>query len=114
MRLIEQGVFRVIEVEETDIYRKLKENKNLSEADIEVLALAKVEHGIAIVDEDYARKVAEIENINCGGTIYLIFSLFEKGVIDKREVREILNGIIECGWFCSLDLYKSILKRLEE
>ena len=43
------------EVEETDVYRELMKNKKLSKADVEVLALAKVEDGVAIVDEDYAR-----------------------------------------------------------
>ncbi|HJH27459.1 MAG TPA: DUF3368 domain-containing protein, partial [Methanophagales archaeon] len=76
-RLIEQGVFQVTEVDETDVYRKLMKNKKLSTADVEVLALAKVEDGVAIVDEDYARWVAEVEDIKCGGTIYLIFSLLE-------------------------------------
>ena len=55
-RLIEQGVFRVVEVEETNVYKKLIENRNLSKADAEVLAIAKIEDGIAVVDEDYARR----------------------------------------------------------
>ncbi|MGB2728929.1 MAG: DUF3368 domain-containing protein [Halobacteriota archaeon] len=113
-RLIEQGVFQVTEVEETDVYRELTKNKKLSKADVEVLALAKVEDGVAIVDEDYARWIAEVEDIKCGGTIYLIISLLEKGVITKREAREIIDGIIEKGWFCSTDLYARILRRLEE
>lgn len=102
------------EVEETEVYRELIKNKKLSKADVEVLALAKVEDGVAIVDEDYARWVAEVEDIKCGGTIYLIFSLLEGDVITKREAREIVDGIIEKGWFCSTDLYARILRRLEE
>jgi len=113
-RLIEQGVFQVTEVEETDVYRKLMKNKKLSTADVEVLALAKVADGVAIVDEDYARMVTEVEDIKCGGTIYLIFSLLEGGVITKREAREIVDGIIEKGWFCSTYLYARILRRLEK
>jgi predicted nucleic acid-binding protein len=113
-RLIEQGVFQVSEVKEIDVYRKLMENKKLSKADVEVLTLAKVENGVAIVDEDYARWVAEVEDIKCGGTIYLISLLLEGGVITKREAREIVNGIIEKGWFCSTDRYARILRRLEE
>jgi len=40
--------------------------------------------------------------------------LLEGGVITKREAREIVDGIIENGWFCSIYLYARILKRLEE
>ncbi len=113
-RLIEQGIFQVSEVEETAVYRVLAKNKKLSTADVEVLALAKDEDGVAIVDEDYARWVAEVEDINCGGTIYLIFLLLKGCVITKREAREIVDGIIEKGWFCSTELYAGILRRLEE
>ena len=63
---------------------------------------------------DYARMVAEVEDIKCGGTIYLIFSLLEGDVITKREAREIVDGIIENGWFCSTYLYARILRKLEE
>lgn len=113
-RLIERGVFQVVEVEETDIYKKLKENRNLSKADVEVLALAKIKDGIAVVDEDYARGVADVEDINCGGTVYLILSLLREDVITKREARKIIDDIIEKGWFCSTDLYAKILRKLEE
>jgi len=63
---------------------------------------------------DYARWIAEVEDTKCGGTIYLILLLLEGGVITKREAREIIDGIIEKGWFCSTELYARILKRLEE
>jgi len=55
-----------------------------------------------------------VEGIKCGGTVYLIFLLLKEGVITKREAREIIDGIIEKGWFCSTDLYVKILMRLEE
>jgi predicted nucleic acid-binding protein len=84
-RLIKQGVFQVTEVEETDVYRELTKNKKLSKADVVVLALAKVEDGVAVVDEDYARWVAEVEDIKCGGAIYLIFSLLKGDIITKER-----------------------------
>jgi predicted nucleic acid-binding protein len=40
--------------------------------------------------------------------------LLEGGVITKKEVREIVDGIIEEGWFCSTYRYARILKRLEK
>ena len=41
-------------------------------------------------------------------------SVFEEDVITKREAREIVDGIIERGWFCSTYLYARILRKLEE
>jgi predicted nucleic acid-binding protein len=40
--------------------------------------------------------------------------LLEEDVITKREAREIVDGIIEKGWFCSTYLYARILRMLEE
>jgi len=112
-RLVESGVFRIENVERTGFYEKIKENRNLSEGDVEVIALAKMKDGIAVIDEDYARKVAEVEGVKCRGTIYLIFLLLNNGIIQKREAREMLDAIIGEGWYCSTDLYAKILKRIE-
>jgi len=49
-RLVEQGVFQVVEVEETDFYKKLTGNERMSKADVEVLALAKDKDGIAVIE----------------------------------------------------------------
>ena len=65
-KLVEQ--VQVVEVEETDFYKKLMGNERMSKADVEVLALAKVSDGIAVVDEDYARRIADIDGIKCGST----------------------------------------------
>jgi predicted nucleic acid-binding protein len=113
-KLIEQGVFKVEDVEKTGLYEKLKENKNLSKADIDTLTLAHLKSGMAIVDEDYVRRVAEVEGIECRGTIYLVFSLLKGGVISKFEARKIVDDMVENGWYCSTNLYAKILKRIEK
>jgi len=65
-KLVEQ--VQVVEVEETDFYKKLIGNERMSKADVEVLALAKDKDGIAVIDEDYARRIADIDGIKCGST----------------------------------------------
>lgn len=110
-RLINEGIFKIEETGESGFYNKLKENENLSHADIEVLFLARERNCTAIMDEDYARRIAEAEGIHCRGTIYLIFSLLKRDVIGKEDTRETVDKMIESGWYCSTDLYAKILRR---
>lgn len=110
---IDEKVFTIKMVPKNSFYMKLRENPNLSEADISVLTLAKKIGGIAIIDEDYARDIADIEGIENRGTIFLVFSLLKKKAVDKKDAKEIIDKMIENGWYCSMDLYTNILKRIE-
>jgi predicted nucleic acid-binding protein len=110
---IERGMFTMKKAPKDSFYKKLKQNPNLSEADISVLTLAKKNQAIAIIDEDYARNIAEIEEIKNKGTIFLIFSLFKRKDIDKKDAKEMVDRMIENGWYCSIDLYAKILKKIE-
>lgn len=112
-KLVEEDVFVVQEVEADELCRKLKKSR-LSQADRKVLALARQENGIAIVDEEYARTIADVENISNRGTIYLLFRLLQEGIIRKEEAKETLDAIIEAGWYCSTDLYSQIVTELDQ
>ncbi len=119
-RLVDEGVFKIEDLDadadadagKPEFYNKLKGNENLSQADIEVLVLTRERNGTVIMDEDYARRIAEAEGIPCRGTIYLIFSLLKRGVISKDDTRETVDKMIESGWYCSTDLYAKILKKI--
>ncbi|MFO7966494.1 MAG: DUF3368 domain-containing protein [Archaeoglobaceae archaeon] len=113
-RLVDKGDFKIEETDagESEFYNKLRENENLSQADVEALFLARKRNCTAIMDEDYARRIAEAEGIHCRGTIYLIFSLLKRDVIGKEEARETVDKMIESGWYCSTDLYAKILRRI--
>ena len=110
-KLVKEGVFKVEAL--ANRLEELQRNQNLSKADVDVLSMAKLKNGIAILDDEYARKIAEIEGIENKGTLYLIFFLLRKGSITKSEAREIVDAMIEKGWYCSTDLYVKILKKIE-
>lgn len=86
----------------------------LSEADLEVLSAAKELKGIAIVDEIAAREIAIINNINSGGTIFILSQLLKNETITKKEFKDILDEIIKLGWRCSTELYMTILNELDK
>lgn len=112
---VEEGNLAVREVTESDPLIKPSRNTSLSKADAEVLTLAdSIEDGVAVMDESYGREIAEPKGVQHRGTIHLLLQLLRKDAIDKEEAREIVDRMIDHGWYCSTSLYAKILRRLEE
>lgn len=89
---------------------KIEVFPSLSEADKEVLLLAKETNSIAIIDEIYANNVAESYGIESHGTIYLILKLLKEKIIKKNEAIDYVDKIIKIGFYLSAEKYKSFLK----
>jgi predicted nucleic acid-binding protein len=114
-RRVEDAVEKeVFDVRSSHIGKFLNENDNLSQADVQVLKLADEENAVAIMDETYGRKVAEVENIETKGTAFIVLKLLKKGYISEQRAEEIIDDMVEAGWYCSTDLYKEIMKKIEE
>ena len=75
-----------------------------------MLALAYELEGIALLDDEEARGMAEIQGIGHHGTIYLLLKMMKIGLVTKEETLDALNEIIHKGWRCSTELYADILK----
>lgn len=112
-RATEDGRLSVRSVDEADVYRRLRRNESLSDADAAVLALASQEDGTAVMDERYGRSVADVEGIDARGTAYLVLSVLRDGVVDADEARETIDEILDAGWYCSPDLYAKIVRKIE-
>lgn len=107
-KLISEGLFEIVEVKAA-----AKAIAILSPADQEVLALAKEKRGIAVMDEDAGRKVAEIMGIKTLGSVGLLFAFLHHKLISKEEAKRIIETLIEQGWYCSLPLYTLIMEKLK-
>ena len=110
--LVNKGVFQVKDIKEETLPQKLQKSP-LHLADIETLALAKELRGIAIIDEKLGREIADIEEVENRGSIFILFRLLKLGSLNKKDLREKLDEMIEQGWRCSTELYAVILKELE-
>jgi len=86
----------------------------LSEADREVLALAKEKNYIAIIDEIYAKNMAKSHNIETHGSLYLLLRLIEEKIISKKQIIEYIDKMISLGFYLSLEKYKDILTTIEK
>lgn len=112
--LINKKILTVKKPKKTKSVTHFLENPNIHKADAEVLALAEEFDGIAILDDDEARAMADIENIENGGSLYVLFTMLNQKIISKKDVRNAVDKMIKAGWRCSTELYAEIIKVLEK
>ena len=86
----------------------------LSDADKEVLSLAKETKSIAIIDENYAKHLAKSLNIKSHGSLYVLILLVKKKIITKKQAVNYLNKMIKLGFYLSIDKYKDVMRILEK
>ncbi len=88
--------------------------QRLKLADAETLAIAKEKKAIAIIDDLFLRAVAETNDIDYGGSIFILFKLCEEKVIGKHEIKKYVDEMIKLGWRCSTELYAQILEEIDK
>lgn len=81
--------------------------------ELEVLTLAKNEGGIAILDENIAREVGNILGIEVHGTIFLVFLMVKRGILEKEEAKDKVNLMIRKGFRLGYEGYIEFLELLE-
>ena len=94
---------------------KLKKEKkaSLSQADMDVIFLAKEKNAIAIIDEIYAREVAESVGVKRHGTIYLILLLVQEKKITKKLAKQYIDEMVRYGFYLSIEMYKETMTKIE-
>jgi predicted nucleic acid-binding protein len=110
---VEDGTLEVVSVAETALAARLLGNDSLSDANVAVLACAADRDAVAVVDETYGRDVAATEGISTRGTAYLVLSQVSQGPIDVSGGREIIDAMIDEGWYCAPDVYTRIVGKLD-
>ncbi len=113
-KLIKNKIIKVKTPANRQYISTLRENPKIHKADADVLALAAELNGIALLDDDEARGMAEIEGIEHHGTIYLLLRMMKMKLLTKEEVFAGLNEMIHTGWRCSTELYAEIMMALNE
>jgi predicted nucleic acid-binding protein len=113
-RRIEKYEIEVREAPKNETYERLSETDRLSEVDAEVLAFADSEDAIAVMDEKRGRTVAEVEGIDVRGTAFLLLRSVKNGRKKSEEAEEILDDMIDSGWYCSTSFYSKVLDKLDE
>jgi predicted nucleic acid-binding protein len=111
---VEAGRFEVEPAPETELHERLGGADSLSGADIAVLTLAGERGGTAVMDEQYGRAVAEMEGIETRGTAFVVLNALADGEMTASAARETVDNMLDAGWYCSPDLYRQILRKIDE
>lgn len=109
----EGGRFEAVSVGSTPLRTRLRANDSLSDADVDVLACADAHDGVVVMDETYGRDVAATEGITTRGTAYIALRLANQGTIDVEEARDVVDAMVDAGWYCAPDVYARIVQTLE-
>jgi predicted nucleic acid-binding protein len=113
-KLFLKGVFKVVEPRDKVFLETLLQTRGLHVADAEVLTIAKEHGGIAIIDDDVARKMAKIYGISYAGTPYILAKAVFEGIITKERAKQAVNDMVFAGWRCSIETYAEIMETIEK
>jgi len=112
--MFQNNVFKVVEVKNKKFLDSFLETKGLHITDVEVLAIAKERDGIAVIDDEVARKTARIYGISYVGTPYILMIAVFQGLITKERAKQAINEMIFIGWRCSVESYAKIMGAIEK
>ncbi len=110
---VDSGHVEVVSVVNTQLEPRLDENPQLSEADVAVLGCAASRGAVAVMDDAAGRRAADIEGIETRGAAYIVLSCAKRGIISVSEARDIIDSMIDAGWYCAPDVYAQLVKKLE-
>ncbi|MGB9959705.1 MAG: DUF3368 domain-containing protein [Candidatus Bathyarchaeales archaeon] len=113
-KLFQNDYFKVVKPESTSFLETLLQTKGLHTTDAEVLAIAKERDGIAIMDDEVARKTAKIYGIAYAGTPYILVKAVFQGLITREKAKQAISDMVFAGWRCSVETYAKIMESIEK
>ena len=81
---------------------------SLSRADNEVLSLAKERNAVALIDEIYARDIADSLGIGKHGSIWVVLILLKQKVVTRKEAMKCLDIMVSHGFYLSITMYREV------
>ena len=112
-KLFANGVFKVCQPSDRKFLARLLETRGLHLADAEVLALAREHAGIAVIDDEVARKTAKVYGVDYVGSPYVLMRAVCQGLISKAKAKQAVNDMVSAGWRCNVESYAKIMEVLD-
>ena len=113
-KLFANGVFKVCKPSDRKFLARLLETRGLHLADAEVLALTREHAGIAVTDDEVARKTAKVYGVDYVGSPYVLTRAVCEGLISKAKAKQAVNDMVSAGWRCNVESYAKIMEALEK
>jgi predicted nucleic acid-binding protein len=111
--LLDDDTLTVMKAPKTPLSRTLDSNRGLSAADRDSIVLAFERDAHLLADDAAVRTAARHLGIPLGGTLSVIFSLVDTGVVAAGDGVRQLDRLIDEGWYCSAKLYRMARRALE-
>jgi predicted nucleic acid-binding protein len=112
-RLFENAVFKVVKPRDQKFLLRLLETRGLHLTDAEVLAIAQENRGLAVIDDEVARKTAKIYGISYAGTPYVLMRAVCEELVSKEKSKQAVIEMVFSGWRCSVETYAKIMGALD-
>ncbi len=105
-----------IKIKEVDIDEELNQLANeIDIGEIALISLAKkLRPSLLLIDAASARAIAESLGFNVKGTLYVLLKAYRKKIMQKKEVKELINKLIISGFRISQELYIEAIEELEK
>jgi predicted nucleic acid-binding protein len=113
-RLFVKGIFKVCEPADKKFLGELLKTHGLQVADAEVLALANECDGIAVIDDEVARKTAKVYGIKYAGSFYVLARAICEGIVSKAQAKQAIRDMVSLGWRCSVESYVKMMEAIEK
>jgi predicted nucleic acid-binding protein len=113
-KLFENGVFRLCNPKDKLFLSRLSKTRGLHVADAEVLALAKEHAGVAIIDDEVARKTAKVYKISYVGTPYILARAVSEKVLSKEQAKAAVKDMVSSGWRCNVETFAKIMELIDK
>ena len=113
-KLFENGVFELCSPKDQLFLARLSMTRGLHAADAEVLALAKEHTGLAVIDDEVARKTAKIYKISYVGTPYILARAVSEGFLSKEQAKGAVKDMVSLGWRCNVETYAKIMELMDK
>ena len=113
-KLFDNGVFELRKPKDKVFLSRLLRTRGLHATDAQVLAIAKEHAGLAVVDDEVARKTAKIYKISYVGTPYLLARAVFEGFLSKEQAKEAVRDMVYAGWRCNVETYAKIMELIDK
>jgi predicted nucleic acid-binding protein len=113
-KLFERSVFKLGKPKDELFLSRLSQTRGLHAADAEVLALAKENGGLAVVDDEVARKTAKVYKINYVGTPYVLMRAVFEGCLSNDQAKAAVRDMVSLGWRCNVETYAQIMELIDK
>ena len=113
-KLFENGVFKLCTPKDTLLFSQLSKTRGLHAADAEVLVLAKEHAGVAVIDDEVARKTAKVYKISYVGTPYILARAVSEKDLSKEQAKAAVKDMVSSGWRCNVETYAKIMELIDK